>query len=237
MYVTMVLLLDFLVLLNRDSNVGCDTCFHFACSGIRVQFNSLVSINLSRTPGSLHSKQLVTAEGATMLADSLRGNTSLTVLELDFNHVGHAGALALSSALLANNTLGELSLVANGIGDLGAMHFAAALSASESLSVLRVLRLDSNTINDLGAQKLAQSLALNSTLRELSLNENLFSHECFPDFISSLSRNQTLQALRLADCTCIFDAELSQSLIAAAAAHPALSVDSMCLAQFARKDF
>ena len=171
-----------------------------------------------------------------MLADSLRGNTSLTSLKLDFNRVGHEGALALASALPSNNTLCELSLVSNGVGDLGAMHFAAALSATESLSVLRILRLDSNTVNDLGAQKLAQSLALNSTLRELSLSDNLFSHECFPDFIASLSQNQTLQVLCVADCPCVFDAALSQSLIAAADAHPELDADSLGLAQYARKE-
>ena len=81
------------------------------------------------------------AEGAKALADALRVNASLTLLNLGGNKVGDDGATAIAQAVKSNTTckLAELVLYDNGIGTAGAEALADMLSVSAPLTVCNVL--------------------------------------------------------------------------------------------------
>lgn len=61
---------------------------------------------------------------ALQLAESLKGNTSLKVLDIAANNIGPEGIKVLLEALRGNNTLRNLELGYNPIGEEGAKHLA-----------------------------------------------------------------------------------------------------------------
>ena len=58
--------------------------------------------------------------GVSPLTDSLKSNSTLTSLNLEWNDIGYEGAFALSDSLKSNSTLTTLKLESNSIGDEGA---------------------------------------------------------------------------------------------------------------------
>lgn len=61
---------------------------------------------------------------ALQLAEALKGNTSLKVLDIAANNIGPEGIKVLLEALRGNNTLRNLELGYNPIGEEGAKHLA-----------------------------------------------------------------------------------------------------------------
>ena len=97
-------------------------------------------------------------DGAAALAEALRSNTSLTKLGLWVNEdIGDEGAKALAGALKVNTTVEELILDACGIGDDGAAAFAEALRSNTSLTKLWLDRNDG--IGEQGKQLLRDAVA------------------------------------------------------------------------------
>ena len=116
----------------------------------------------------------LTAHDATVVAEILKSNTSVTKVNLHGNkEIGDEGAKALAEALKVNATVETLSLVRCGIGDDGAAALAEALRSNTSLT-----RLDlcGNGIGDDGAA-FAGALRSNTTLRSLSLAETGISQQ------------------------------------------------------------
>ena len=116
----------------------------------------------------------LTAHDATVVAEILKSNTSVTTVNLHGNkEIGDEGAKALAEALKVNATVKKLCLGGCGIGDDGAAALAEALRSNTSLT-----RLDlcGNGIGDDGAA-FAGALRSNTTLRSLSLAETGISQQ------------------------------------------------------------
>jgi len=86
--------------------------------GARMISESL-KINTTLTSLSLWWND-IGAEEARMINESLKINTALTFLNLWYNKIGDEGAMMISESLMNNTTLTELSLFRNNIGDEGA---------------------------------------------------------------------------------------------------------------------
>ena len=117
----------------------------------------------------LTSKGL-TAHDATVVAEILKSNTSVTKVNLYGNkEIGDEGAKALAEALKVNTTVKELFLQLCGIGDDGAAAFAEALRSNTSLTELH---LGGCNIGDDGAAALAEALRSNTSVTRLNLQRN-----------------------------------------------------------------
>ncbi len=78
-------------------------------------------------------KKGLTAHDATVVAEILKSNTSVTLVNLSGNEeIGDEGAKALAEALKVNATVEKLFLDGCGIGDDGAAAFAEALRSNTS---------------------------------------------------------------------------------------------------------
>ena len=104
----------------------------------------------------LFNKDL-TAHDATVVAEILKSNTSVTTVDLSGNkEIGDEGAKALAEALKVNETVKKLYLRSCGIGDDGAAAIAEALRSNTSLEYLD---LDDNGFGEQGKQLLRDAVA------------------------------------------------------------------------------
>ena len=98
----------------------------------------------------------LTAHDATVVAESLKSNTSVTAVNLHSNkEIGDEGAKALAEALKVNATVEKLHLEDCGIGDDGAAAIAEALRSNTSLTELN---LRDNGIGEQGKQLLRDAV-------------------------------------------------------------------------------
>ncbi len=136
-------------------------------------------------------------EGALTVANCLRGNRTLTSLDVGGNRIGdaggealgellsdcallsldcwnnqlgQAGGLAIASAVATNRTLKFLNLGGNSIG-FDAVHVLAN-ALGETSSALTHLGLYGNAVQDDGALSLAAAIESNSALRVLDVGAN-----------------------------------------------------------------
>ncbi|KAF9312585.1 hypothetical protein BG006_004327, partial [Podila minutissima] len=128
-------------------------------------------------------------DGAQVLAEALKTNSILTNLNLTGNGIGADGAQVLAKALKTSSTLTTLNLDKNSIGGTGAQVLAEALKTN---SALTTLYLNSNSIGDNGAQALAEAFQTNSTLTALDLNNNSIWYKGLLAFSDALKTNSTL---------------------------------------------
>jgi len=110
--------------------------------------------------------------GASLLAKTLRTNTTLRCLHLRSNQIGIVGGEALASMLMQGSALVELNLSGNRLSDDGAHAMGTALANN---TTLRLLDLSMNSINDEGLASIAAGMGENSTLTTLKLWGNHFS--------------------------------------------------------------
>ena len=104
----------------------------------------------------LYGKGL-TAHDATVVAEILKSNTSVTRVNLSYNEeIGDEGAKALAEALKVNATVEVLALDDCGIGDDGAAALAEALGSNTSLMKLH---LGDNEVGEKGEQLLRDAVA------------------------------------------------------------------------------
>ena len=75
-------------------------------------------------------------EGATALAQAMKGNATLQVLSLYNNKISDKGVTALAQAMKGNTTLRRLYLSDNQIGDEGATALAQTMKGNTTLQEL-----------------------------------------------------------------------------------------------------
>ncbi|KAF9570637.1 hypothetical protein EC968_001524 [Mortierella alpina] len=138
----------------------------------------------------------LTEEDLGILADALKVNTTLTILNLTSSSVGINGAQALAEALKTNTTLTTLNLAHNSIGDSAARALAVALQTNSSLTILD---LGHNSIGDSGAQALAEALQTNRGLMTLVLRSNSIGEDGGLSLAETLKTNTSLTSLDLED--------------------------------------
>ncbi|CAF3869648.1 unnamed protein product [Rotaria magnacalcarata] len=142
----------------------------------------------------------ITAKGASIIADSLKYNTTLEELDFHNNHISDLGVHSLAEVLSSNTSiLRALGLGSNGITDNGAEHLAEMLKTNQTITWLA---LAGNQISDRGVKLLANTLAYqNTSLLVLSLHVNKSISDASVDtIIDMLQRNKSLKKLWIQDC-------------------------------------
>eukprot|EP00435_Cladocopium_sp_Y103_P034956 s1385_g9.t1 len=113
-------------------------------------------------------------DGAKVVAEALKLNTSMKILTLSSNEIGDAGAQALFEALKVNSTLYLLEMNSNKLTD------ASGPSLSEMLQVnkgLARLMIGNNQIGDEGTKAMMVGLEINETLEFINYGLNQISQE------------------------------------------------------------
>ena len=130
------------------------------------------------------------------IVDILKGNTTITKVNLDKNGIGDDGAAALADALKENTSITELNVGNNYIGDAGVTALAEALKMNKTLTTLSIpsesIRSD---ITNVGAIALAEALKNNRTLRTLNISNNSIDAVGAAALAEALKQNKTLEEL------------------------------------------
>ena len=119
-------------------------------------------------------------DGASILAEALHVNSSLTELNLSLNLLEKDGAVALSKALQVNSSLDSIGLSNNGLCGLdyfgrgsrdpaGIQAIAAALNVNASL---RCIDLSRNRLEKESALALARALEVNASMTSMDVSCN-----------------------------------------------------------------
>jgi hypothetical protein len=127
---------------------------------------------------------------------ALRGNSTLTEVELSGNAMGNTGARALSDALRVNSSVKRLDINKNGLTADGGRALGELL-ASPMCTGLQELNVGFNSLNDEGAAHIFDALRLNTTLTSIDLRcTNIVS--IGSKLANGLAHNNTLTSLGLA---------------------------------------
>jgi hypothetical protein len=137
---------------------------------------------------------MITAEGARLIANVLTENTSLRNLRFWHNYLLDYGANYIVEALHSNSTLTWLCFASNGLTDACAPNIARMLQKNQSLETFY---LDNNAIADEGMIMLMNSLHYNKTLRQLYLHNNTITDKSNHCIEKMFNDNGTLQLLSL----------------------------------------
>lgn len=133
-------------------------------------------------------------EGAPIMVQALKQNTSLKKLFLKSNKLGHDGAKAIAELIRTNRTLTVLDLVGNDFNPQSGICIADALRENNTLCHLE---LDSNNIQAEGCSAIMDALKQNKTLTLLEMSMNNFGPEGARAIGETLKVNQTLIQLRI----------------------------------------
>ena len=133
-------------------------------------------------------------DGAAALGECLKCNKTLTWLYLSFIDISGAGAAALGECLKYNTSLTKLNLDGNGIGEDGAAALGECLKFNTSLTKLN---LDGNGIGEDGAAALGECLKYNTSLTKLNLDENGIDDDGAAALSECLKYNTSLTKLKL----------------------------------------
>ena len=136
----------------------------------------------------------IEAAGAKALAEALKTNTSVTLIDLGENKIGAAGAKALAQALKTNTSVTKIYLGKNEIGDAGAQVLAEALKIN---TTLKTIDLTHNKIGTAGAQAMADALKLNTSVTTLDFKQNKIGTAGAQVLAEALKINTTLTTIDL----------------------------------------
>ena len=151
-----------------------------------MQVAEQYNLHLRGSPDNLDlNNKHIGDEGAKVLADALRTNTSVERLYLWNTGIGDDGAKALAAVLASNASLKDISLGGNRIGDEGGKALAAALRTN---TTLRLLYLGNNRIRNEAKQAMAKMFADNYCLIMI----DGFQSECG----AVIERNKRIKAER-----------------------------------------
>ena len=147
-----------LELLNIDENAAFELAAAIQCNG-----------NLKQL--WLRSNTL-NATGALFIFNSLKCISSLKVLDISNNNIGHQLSDNVAAVISRNCLLEQLWLDGNALLSKGIVRISNALS---SLSTLRTLSLCNNGITDDAADEISTIIANNTYLEDLQLSGNLLT--------------------------------------------------------------
>lgn len=140
------------------------------------------------------TKNQIGVDGTLILAHALYGNTSLTELSLNNNHITDMGVQYLVSIFLQHNSsLRVLSLSSNKLTDISVQYLANLLDTDTTLTELW---LAFNEISDRGVQLFTNVLTHhNNILKVLCLSSNIPRNDSSVHTIINMAKfNQSLKA-------------------------------------------
>jgi hypothetical protein len=149
-------------------------------------------------------RRLLDAPAALLLADALRANTTLRILQLDdvFIWDDMVAGVAVMTALTAHPSLHLLNLINNRVHVGNAAAVGAALGAlvAASTPALHTLYVPFCALGDVGLAPLVDALPRSTHLRELYCKGNAMSDEFARDnFLPAIRANTSLRMLEASD--------------------------------------
>ena len=194
-----------LVVSNAD--VDDDECNQLMSA---LQINkSLTELDLSRNLiGASENLNVVKPDlvtGGEAVAEMLRTNETLKVLNLSWNAIRGDSAIDLATSLRDNQTLRKLILAYNTFGDKGSQYMGMSLITNRSIEVLD---LSYNSVSPAAAMVIANAFVDNSSLRLLNLDGNKVGVRGAAALLGALrSGNDELQSrtISLDNCDSTFD--------------------------------
>ena len=148
----------------------------------------------------LHNKQKhYYNDGATNIqtfAKVLQTNTSLTILDVNYNNIGIEGAKHVSDALKINTTLTKLNMNRSDIGVEGAKHISDALKINTTLTRLN---MNVNNIGVEGGKHINDALLNNYTLVNLNIYSNNIDKDTMETFYKLIKENRLKYAEYMPD--------------------------------------
>lgn len=137
---------------------------------------------------------LMKDEGACAVAEALKVNRSVEIVNLAGNNIGGKGATALFEALAENNRIRELDLRGNRIGEDEAALSVESLSKNKSLVALD---LQANSLGTSSAQQLASALLDHDRLCHLDFDKNNAGDSGAYALVKSFVHNNSWRVLGL----------------------------------------
>jgi Ran GTPase-activating protein (RanGAP) involved in mRNA processing and transport len=183
---------------NENLSLGSEIAKYESHSKIDLSFRQLTDRDMDivvkqaiikkQCTALLLNDNLITSEGATILANALHNNTTLEELNLWNNQLSDSGVYSLTQVLSANNsTLRSIGLGQNHISDIGAQHLAEMLKTNTTITRLWLFY---NEIGDQGIKLMADVLAHdNKTLQWLDLRLNKSITDLSSDSICNMLKN------------------------------------------------
>ena len=114
------------------------TEYHFGDSSLETFSKALKSLGTQMT-SLLLSNLSISSSHVIPLAEALRVNTTLKLLDLNHNKIDCSGARTLAQALKKNQSLIYLNLRDNKISDAGAENFVEVLQCNKTLMILDLM--------------------------------------------------------------------------------------------------
>lgn len=166
-------------------------------TGTVIAFASALNSNAKLKAINLDNPRLFSLQEETTvhLAKMLRNNSSLVEIHLRKHRIGDFGADWIADNLRLNRNLKILDLSCNEIDDEGC--HSISLHLLQHSTPLEKLELSQNRVRDDGAFHLANALLTNKRLLALGLSGNLIRSEGLMSLFSALKINSTLQSILL----------------------------------------
>ena len=153
----------------------------------------VIKHNSSITVLQISCKELVTGD-CNALAEATRLNSTITLLDLSDNDLGTDDCTALAEAIKDNSTITQLNLLGNGpfTGDCTAL-----AGAIKDNSTITQLDLSDNCLGTGDCSALAEAIKLNSTITRLNLSCNELGTGDCTAMARAIEQNSTITQLDL----------------------------------------
>jgi Ran GTPase-activating protein (RanGAP) involved in mRNA processing and transport len=135
-------------------------------------------------------------EGMLVLADSLKDAIMLQNLDISLNEIGPAGFQALCE-VLPNTNISNLICNKNFLGDDVMAYFSNILADPSSSSRLKKFDFSACRLNDVGLIYLINALQNNKVVFSIKLNDNFFSENVEAILLETLNKNTTLTEIAM----------------------------------------
>lgn len=142
----------------------------------------------------LLSENFISSTCAVALAESLKHNATLRILDLSNNQIGDDGAEAIARALIGNTALHELMLNDNPITAYGMSAFAEMLLSN---TTLQKLALSCTGSDPASLKALGDALAENTTLAQLEIRLTEIGDDGVTALVRELGDKASLVSLSL----------------------------------------
>ena len=152
-----------------------------------------IKVNTTIKILNIHGNE-ISDNGAAAISDSLKSNNSLQELNIGNNKITSERAIKIAEAIQVNTTLEELDLSFNKLCDDGASIISYGLNTNKSL---QKLNMSKNEITIEGAKMIAIALLMNTTLIQLDLSSNKIFDDGATAISYVLKGNITLQELNI----------------------------------------
>ena len=171
-----------------------DTLIIRSCGGDQHCIEKLAeALKVNKTLAVLDMKQNhFGTKGAEYLGDALLLNPKLRQLNISECDIDHEGMQRIARGLMGNDAIEILSMADNNIGDAGAEHLCALLKVTKRI---RNLDIAENRIGQMGVNWISSALTTNRTLVYLGLQWNDITNEGAAKLAEGLATNNTLRYL------------------------------------------